>query len=84
MVRLGYERYVAQGGDWGSLVTHAILLEEQTHCIAGHINLPLVVPDEQTLTSNDPAEQATARCGHALSGARIGLLQAASHATTDT
>ena len=63
MVRLGYERYVAQGGDWGSLVTHAILLEEQTHCIAGHINLPLVPPDEQTLTSNDPAEQAVLAAG---------------------
>ena len=26
MLRLGYERYIAQGGDWGSLVTHAVLL----------------------------------------------------------
>ena len=25
MIRLGYERYFAQGGDWGSVVTTAIV-----------------------------------------------------------
>ena len=32
MQRLGYESYIAQGGDWGSLVTHALLLHPGTHC----------------------------------------------------
>ena len=59
MQRLGYESYIAQGGDWGSLVTHALLLHPGTHCLAGHVNLPLVLPDEQTMSSDDPAEQAT-------------------------
>ena len=57
MQRLGYTHYVAHGGDWGSLVTHALLLLENTHCLAGHINLPLVMPDEQAMTSDDPVEQ---------------------------
>ena len=57
MQRLGYEHYLAHGGDWGSLVTHALLLLENTHCLAGHINLPLVMPDEQAMTSDDPVEQ---------------------------
>ncbi|GIR83191.1 MAG: hypothetical protein CM15mP84_09390 [Cellvibrionales bacterium] len=26
MLRFGYNTYIAQGGDWGSLVTHALLL----------------------------------------------------------
>ena len=59
MLRLGYERYIAQGGDWGSLVTHAVLLHPDTHCLAGHVNLPMVVPDEHTMSGSDPAEQPT-------------------------
>ena len=59
MVRMGYTHYVAQGGDWGSLVTHALLLLEGGHCAAGHINLPLLMPDETTMASEDPSEQAT-------------------------
>ena len=58
MLRAGYPDYLAQGGDWGSLVTHALLVGD-TRCRAGHINLPLVLPDEETVSSNDPAEQAT-------------------------
>ena len=27
MLRFGYNTYIAQGGDWGSLVTHALLLQ---------------------------------------------------------
>jgi len=59
MIRMGYTHYVAQGGDWGSLVTHALLLLEDGHCAAGHINLPLLMPDETTMASEDPSEQAT-------------------------
>jgi hypothetical protein len=58
MLRLGYPHYLAQGGDWGSLVTQSLLLNN-TQCAAGHINLPIVVPDEVTMSSAEPAEQAT-------------------------
>ena len=59
MSRFGYDTYIAQGGDWGSLVTHALLLHEGTHCLAGHINLPMVIPDDHTMTSEDPVERAS-------------------------
>lgn len=59
MLRFGYNTYIAQGGDWGSLVTHALLLHAGTHCLAGHINLPMVIPDDHTMTSDDPVERAS-------------------------
>lgn len=44
MARLGYERWVAQGGDWGAAVTTSIALTETDHCIAMHTNMPIVSP----------------------------------------
>jgi epoxide hydrolase len=41
MSRLGYERYFAQGGDWGSAVTRAIGLQDPAHCEAIHITLAM-------------------------------------------
>jgi len=43
MTRLGYHRFGAQGGDWGSAVTTQIGLN-QDHCAAIHINMPLGLP----------------------------------------
>jgi epoxide hydrolase len=40
MVRLGYDRYGAQGGDWGSAVTRCIG-SKRGHCVAIHTNMPL-------------------------------------------
>ena len=40
MLRLGYDRYVAQGGDWGSAVTTAIGLQNLGACQAIHVNMP--------------------------------------------
>ncbi len=44
MQRLGYEKWVAQGGDWGSAVTTAIGVIRPTGCLAIHVNMPLVFP----------------------------------------
>jgi pimeloyl-ACP methyl ester carboxylesterase len=44
MARLGYDRWVAQGGDWGSAVTTAIGVIRPEACAAIHINMPLVFP----------------------------------------
>jgi pimeloyl-ACP methyl ester carboxylesterase len=44
MARLGYDRWVAQGGDWGSAVTAAIGVIRPEACAAIHINMPLVFP----------------------------------------
>ncbi len=48
MARLGYDRYVAQGGDWGSGVTSAVGAHDPEHCRAIHITLAMSVriPDE--------------------------------------
>ncbi len=40
MARLGYERYGAQGGDWGSGVTRWLAANDRGHCIGGHSNFP--------------------------------------------
>jgi pimeloyl-ACP methyl ester carboxylesterase len=40
MARLGYTRYGAQGGDWGSGVTRWLAASDGAHCIGGHSNFP--------------------------------------------
>lgn len=56
MSRLNYSEFHAHGGDWGSIVTQAVLLQEETACIAGHCTLPIVLPDETTLGDPQPDE----------------------------
>ncbi len=51
MLRLGYQRYYAQGGDWGAAVTTAIALEDTEHCHGIHVNMPIVRPDPATMGS---------------------------------
>ena len=46
MKRLGYTRYVAQGGDWGSPVSSAMARQAPEGLLGIHINLPAVVPPE--------------------------------------
>lgn len=46
MTRLGYTRYVAQGGDWGSPVSEAMALQAPKGLRGIHINLPAAVPAE--------------------------------------
>ena len=45
MARLGYDRYLAQGGDWGSAITTAIGRQDPEHCIGIHLNMITVPPD---------------------------------------
>jgi pimeloyl-ACP methyl ester carboxylesterase len=46
MNRLGYTRYVAQGGDWGSPVSSEMARQAPTGLLGIHINLPATVPPE--------------------------------------
>jgi pimeloyl-ACP methyl ester carboxylesterase len=46
MKRLGYTRYVAQGGDWGAPVTSAMARQGAVGLLGIHINLPATVPPE--------------------------------------
>ena len=57
MARLGYGRYVAQGGDWGSIVTGAIADADPEHCAAIHLNMPIAPPDPATMDSLTEREQ---------------------------
>jgi pimeloyl-ACP methyl ester carboxylesterase len=44
MTRLGYTRYVAQGGDWGAFVVDQMGLQAPEGLLAIHTNMPAVVP----------------------------------------
>jgi pimeloyl-ACP methyl ester carboxylesterase len=46
MRRLGYTRFVAQGGDWGALVTEQIGVIAPPELLAIHTNMPSAVPPE--------------------------------------
>ena len=44
MKRLGYSRYVAQGGDWGAFVVDQMGLQAPEGLLAIHTNMPATVP----------------------------------------
>jgi pimeloyl-ACP methyl ester carboxylesterase len=46
MQRLGYTRFVAQGGDWGNAVTEQMALQQPPGLVAIHTNMPATVPNE--------------------------------------
>ena len=46
MQRLGYDRWVAQGGDWGAGVTHALAQQRPQGLIAAHVNWQFVFPSK--------------------------------------
>src|SRR5215204_3883384 len=46
MKRLGYTRYVAQGGDWGAIITDLMATQGHPELIGMHTNLPAGIPPE--------------------------------------
>jgi len=57
MKRLGYSRYVAQGGDWGNAVTEQMALQTPPGLLGIHTNMPATVPDDiaKALQTGSPA-----------------------------
>ena len=57
MQRLGYTRYVAQGGDWGNAVTEQLALQQPAGLVAIHTNMPATVPADidKAAFANAPA-----------------------------
>lgn len=55
MARLGYGRYGAQGGDWGSMVTTAIGQQDPEHVAGIHLNMVIGFPspDDGELTERE-------------------------------
>ncbi|KIY66696.1 alpha/beta-hydrolase [Cylindrobasidium torrendii FP15055 ss-10] len=63
MVALGYDKYVTQGGDWGSLITRSMgfLYGNDSHVVASHTNFPQGIQpdgDEQPYTDIEEARLA--------------------------
>lgn len=56
MKRLGYKRYVSQGGDWGSVVADKMAAQMPDGLIGIHVNMPATVPPEiaKALNNGDP------------------------------
>jgi pimeloyl-ACP methyl ester carboxylesterase len=58
MARLGYRRYGAQGGDWGTSVSTAIAHQDPEHVAGIHLTPPLAPPDPATLDDLTDRERA--------------------------
>jgi pimeloyl-ACP methyl ester carboxylesterase len=68
MKRLGYTRYVAQGGDWGALVVDLMGVQAPPGLLAIHTNMPGAVPpelDKAAITGAPPPSDLSAEERHA-------------------
>lgn len=53
MRRLGYKSYVAQGGDWGSVVADKMAHQQPPGLLGIHVNMPATVPPDVAKALND-------------------------------
>lgn len=72
MERLGYSRYVAQGGDWGKVISLRLGLADPEHVTGVHINMLVTFPpDAETVATLDETDQA--KVGHGAHFAEDGV-----------
>ncbi len=57
MTGLGYDRYGAQGGDWGASVTTTMAEQQPAGLVGVHVNMAIAAPDRDTLGDLTPSEQ---------------------------
>ena len=57
MKRLGYTRYVSQGGDWGAIISEVMAVQAPAGLLAIHINMPGTVPPDvlRLVRNREPA-----------------------------
>ncbi len=66
MDRLGYDRFVAQGGDWGANVTQELALLAPTKVVGIHTNMPGTVPADILAAAKSGAKSPAALSGDEL------------------
>jgi pimeloyl-ACP methyl ester carboxylesterase len=54
---LGYDRYGAQGGDWGASVTTTMAEQQPDGLVGVHVNMAIAAPDRSMLGDITPTEQ---------------------------
>ncbi|MFC5822552.1 epoxide hydrolase family protein [Nonomuraea insulae] len=59
MARLGYDRYGAQGSDWGTSISTSLGQQDLDHLAGIHLTPPIAAPDPATFDDLTRAEQAT-------------------------
>lgn len=64
MRRLGYSRYVAQGGDWGAWVTTRLAQRRPPGLLGIHLNMPLVFPAVTPVSPTPSERRALQRLAH--------------------
>ena len=57
MQRLGYQRYVSQGGDWGAIISQVMAVQAPAGLLGIHTNMPGTVPQSvlRLIRNRDPA-----------------------------
>ena len=75
MKRLGYTRYVAQGGDWGAKISEALARQAPEGLLGIHMNLLLNIPPEiaRSIAAGDPAPDGLSEKEKAAYNQRKGL-----------
>ncbi len=58
MARLGYDRYGAQGGDWGAQVAERMAVLDEEHCAALHLNMAIANKPRDVEIELSPEDQA--------------------------
>jgi pimeloyl-ACP methyl ester carboxylesterase len=64
MARLGYDRYGAQGGDWGAAVTTALGIVDPEHVAGIHVNMVIAGPGRDVNDLTDAENAALASLQH--------------------
>ncbi len=67
MQQLGYSRYVAQGGDWGAVITRRLAEAHADHLLGAHFNMLFAFPED--MSAPDTWEGVTPQELEAFSGA---------------